>query len=131
MANQGTVLVVEDDPDLREIYGQILLEGGWTVVSAGDGMEAIDRLEALKNGQTPCAVLLDLRMPRMDGWQLTEALQRDERWLTVPIVIVAAHYRVADEARRLRAFEWLLKPVPADRLLYAVDQACRAAPAAH
>jgi CheY-like chemotaxis protein len=122
MKRRGAVLIVEDDPDLREAYGQILLDGGWSIVPAADGIEA---LRALEDGHRPCVVLLDLRMPQMDGWELSKRIHRHREWRSVPIVVLAAHYRVADEAQRLGAREWLLKPVGADRLLEVVEEACR------
>ena len=70
------VLVVEDDPSLREIYAGALRGYGHDVRTAGDGAEALDRLN---NGWEPCVVFLDLRMPGMDGWELSRRLHADER----------------------------------------------------
>jgi two-component system chemotaxis response regulator CheY len=92
------------------------------VVSAADGIQA---LEVLERGDVPCVMLLDLRMPRMDGWELAERLRQREEWSRVPLVVVAAHYRVEEEARQLGALGWLQKPVEVDRLLEVVDRVCR------
>lgn len=115
------VLLVEDDPSLREIYAEVLRDEGWIVHPAGDGLEA---LQLLANGVDPCVAILDLRMPRMDGWELADRLRETATWEDLPLVIVAAHYRVQDEARRLGTRWWLQKPVDIDRLVEVVTEAC-------
>ena len=89
------VLVVEDDAALREIYAGALRGYGHDVRTAADGAEALQRLE---NGWAPCVVFLDLRMPGMDGWELSRRLRDDERWKDLPVVVVAAHFRIVASA---------------------------------
>ena len=107
------VLVVEDDPALREIYAGALRGYGHDVRTAGDGAEALHRLE---NGWAPCVVFLDLRMPGMDGWELSRRLHADDRWRDVPVVVVAAHFRIDREAAEIGAASWLQKPFDLARL---------------
>jgi CheY-like chemotaxis protein len=107
------VLVVEDDPALREIYAGALRGYGHEVRTAGDGAEALDRLA---NGWAPCVVFLDLRMPGMDGWELSRRLRADERWRGVRVVVVAAHFRIDREAAEIGAAAWLQKPFDLARL---------------
>ena len=107
------VLVVEDDPALREIYAGALRGYGHDVRIAGDGAEALERLE---NGWEPCVVFLDLRMPGMDGWELTRRLRADPRWRDLPVVVVAAHFRIDREAVEIGAAAWLQKPFDLARL---------------
>jgi len=107
------VLVVEDDPALREIYAGALRGYGHEVRTAGDGAEALERLD---NGWSPCIVFLDLRMPGMDGWELSRRLHADERWREVPVVVVAAHFRIDREAAEIGASSWLQKPFDLARL---------------
>ena len=107
------VLVVEDDPALREIYAGALRGYGHDVRTAGDGAEALERLE---NGWEPCVVFLDLRMPGMDGWELSRRLHADDRWREVPVVVVAAHFRIDREAAEIGASSWLQKPFDLARL---------------
>lgn len=117
------MLVVEDDPSLRGLYVDLLRDDGWAVHGAADGLEA---LEALDAGLRPCVTLVDLRMPRMDGWQLARILaERDLRF-----VLIAAHYQIELEAERVGARWWLQKPVAIDRLLETVSQVCRSSEAA-
>lgn len=120
-AAAGVVLVVEDDPNLREVFSEVLESEGYRVHVAADGAQA---LAVLENGATPCVVLLDLRMPTMTGWDLAGRLRSTDRWSEVPIVVVAAHYLVADEARKIGADAWLQKPVSLDRLVAVVDRVC-------
>lgn len=118
--SQRSVLVVEDDPGLREIYADVLRDEGWAVHAAEDGLEA---LNALRGGLEPCVALIDLRMPRMDGWTFIDELRRGG-WDRVPFIVLAAHYQLQDEARRVGARWWLQKPVGIDRLLETVAEAC-------
>ena len=121
-APRGDVLIVEDDPALREVYGEVLAGEGFGIRLAANGHEALDLLNA--EPEVPCAILLDLRMPGMNGWELADRLHETARWQDVPIVVVAAHYLVADEAVRIGAASWLQKPVTLDRLVAAVNGAC-------
>jgi CheY-like chemotaxis protein len=116
------VLIVEDDADLREVYADALAAEGYGVELASDGNEALARLS--EASELPCAVLLDLRMPGMDGWELARRLRDSAQWSQLPILVVAAHYLVADEARRIGAAGWLQKPVTLDRLVTAVRGIC-------
>lgn len=116
------VLIVEDDPALREVYAEVLAAEGFRVRVAADGQEALDVLS--DGSPVPCALILDLRMPGMNGWQLADRLRHDDALSVVPIVVVAAHYLVADEARRIGAARWLQKPVNLDRLVTTVREIC-------
>src|SRR5688500_15806012 len=62
----GKVLVVEDDPQIREVIAEVLTDEGYAVQTAENGREALQRLHESR----PCVMLLDLMMPIMDGWQL-------------------------------------------------------------
>jgi CheY-like chemotaxis protein len=115
-----TVLVVEDDPGLREVYSDVFRDEGWVVHVAADGIEA---LAILDGGVQPCVAVVDLRMPKMDGWTFISELRRGQ-WRSLPFVVMAAHYQIQEEARRLGARWWLQKPVGVERLLDVVGQAC-------
>ncbi len=119
----ASVLIVEDDPDLRDVYADALAGEGYAVRVAAEGREALSLLN--QSSEPPCVLLLDLRMPGMSGWELAARLRESPRWRDVPIVVVAAHYLLAEEGRRLGAAAWLQKPVPLGVLVNAVDNACR------
>jgi len=93
----GPVLVVEDDPASRELLTRVLSEEGWEVSAVADGQEAVDTLADM----TPCAVLLDLMMPRMDGFTFLEHFRADARFENVPVIVVTAKTLTPDELEKL------------------------------
>jgi CheY-like chemotaxis protein len=80
-----SVLVVDDDAGLRSLYIDALSESGHVVSIAIDGADALDRLQ---EGAHPCVVLTDLRMPRMDGFELSRAMSQDPQLATIPTVVL-------------------------------------------
>lgn len=117
--SRAPVLIVEDDPDLRFVHSEILSQEGYPVLTAADGIEAIELVE--RNGP-PAVLLLDLRMPRMNGWDLAARLRQHPVWRRIPIIVVAAHYRISDEAAAIGARAWLHKPVNMDDLIGVVQR---------
>ena len=80
-----SVLVVDDDASVRTLYVDALQESGHQVAIAVDGDQALD---SLRGGSHPCVVLTDLRMPRMDGFELSRAVSRDPQLTSIPIVVI-------------------------------------------
>lgn len=80
-----SVLVVDDDARLRSLYLDALSESGHLVSIAIDGADALDRLH---EGAHPCVVLTDLRMPRMDGFELSRAMSQDPQLASIPTVVL-------------------------------------------
>jgi CheY-like chemotaxis protein len=80
-----SVLVVDDDAGLRSLYIDALSESGHLVSIAIDGADALDRLH---DGAHPCVVLTDLRMPRMDGFELSRAMSQDPQLASIPTVVL-------------------------------------------
>ncbi len=80
-----SVLVVDDDASLRSLYIDALSESGHLVSIAIDGADALDRLQ---EGTHPCVVLTDLRMPRMDGFELYRAMSQDPQLASIPTVVL-------------------------------------------
>ena len=113
------ILVVEDDPDLRLVHGEVLEEAGHVVRTAADGFEA---LELIERDGPPVVIVLDLRMPRMSGWDLVDRLRARAEWRDIALVVVAAHYQIGEEAAALRAQAWLHKPVGIDDLARVVGR---------
>ena len=83
-----TVLIIEDEPDVREALRDAVSFIGRTVHVAHDGQQA---LTVLKSFLRPCLILLDLVMPVMDGWRFLEALRADSALCNIPVVVVSAH----------------------------------------
>jgi CheY-like chemotaxis protein len=82
------VLVVEDHPDTREAIGELLHGEGHAHGAAGNGKEALEWLAAQR--EPPCLILLDLRMPVMDGWDFLRAVREVDKWKDIAIVVVSA-----------------------------------------
>jgi CheY-like chemotaxis protein len=120
----GTVLVIEDDASLRQTIQEVLEIEGYRVVTAADGEEALAQLDRA----APSVILLDLMMPRMNGYQFAEALASRPRYATTPIVLLTADGRAPEKASDVNATGWLNKPFSIDDLVRAVDEALRAPP---
>ena len=102
------VLLVEDDPDNTELAKQVLSFHGAEVFTAADGVQGLELLKTV----SPTLILLDLAMPRMDGWHMFEVLRVDTELASVPIIAVSAH---AMEETRGRALDtgfdgYIVKP---------------------
>jgi CheY-like chemotaxis protein/two-component sensor histidine kinase len=91
------VLVVEDDPHMREIFRRQLVDGGLEVVEAGDGVEALKRLREI----TPSVILLDLIMPNMDGFGFVAEFNCHPEWRAIPILIITAKNPTREDRERL------------------------------
>jgi two-component system response regulator MprA len=110
----ATVLIVEDDPALRELYERILTLEGHAVIVAEDGVEALRRVEE----QAVDAVVLDLMMPRLDGRSVKRGFDANEAMRNVPVILVTGH--VAPDLDP-DEFAWVLyKPISVDALIRAV-----------
>ena len=113
------VLIVEDDEGVRSAFAALLASEGYRVVEAADGLEALKLLRAAED--LPCLILLDLMMPRMNGWDFRAVQRRDERLDTIPVVVVSAD-PLAARATRMGAAAVLQKPADPDELLELVDR---------
>jgi CheY-like chemotaxis protein len=109
--------VVEDDPDLRALEAELLSSAGYRVTTAADGLEALDRAEE----ERPALVLLDMRMPRMDGWKFAAAF-RERYGDACPIVVVTAAEDARRRAEEVGASGWLAKPFDVDEVLREVER---------
>lgn len=88
-AEEKTVLVVDDEPNVRIYLAQILQDAGFTVRTAGDGVEALEMIRA----EPPDFISLDLVMPRKSGHKLLYELRKDQKLSRIPVLIVTAHAR--------------------------------------
>jgi CheY-like chemotaxis protein len=86
-APKCTVLVIDDDEGIRTALAEILELSGYRVAVAADGVEGVELLEY---GLEPSAIVLDLMMPRMDGWTFLHRLRSDPRYHGVPVVVTSA-----------------------------------------
>jgi CheY-like chemotaxis protein len=118
---KGSVLVVDDDEDIRHILSDILRAEGYASAAASDGKEA---LEFLGKHPPPSVILLDLMMPVMDGWEFSRRLRADERLSGIPVIVMSAHVSARQASSTLAAYAFLEKPLDMDRLLKLVGETC-------
>lgn len=109
------VLVVEDDPDLADVIAMSLESEGYEATIANDGKKALDAVHA----RVPALVLLDMRMPVMDGWAFAQAF-RDLYGTRTPVVVMTAAESAAARAIEIDADASLHKPFHLDALLATV-----------
>jgi CheY-like chemotaxis protein len=119
-APRPSVLVVEDDPELRTLYRTTLALAGYSVTAAEDGVEALRRIEA----DPPDIIVLDLGLPRLGGGDVHHEITSHAETVAIPIVVVTG------DAGRLQRDEFpcvLAKPVDLDELVATVDRCLRQA----
>jgi len=111
-----TVLVVDDDPDMRFMLKLLLERGGYQVNEAADGLAALHAMKV----QKPDLVLTDLRMPIMDGAELIQKLRSDEGMAGLPIILITAYAVLPDTAEL--ADETIPKPFAPERVVETVTR---------
>jgi CheY-like chemotaxis protein len=117
-----TVLVVDDDEDLRQALTDILEGEGFAVVPAENGVDALDKLRT--GHDRPCVILLDLMMPKMDGATFRKVQLQDPALAAIPVVIVSANWKSAQTAQDLGVADVLSKPFSATDLIATVSRLC-------
>ncbi|MBW1743862.1 MAG: response regulator [Deltaproteobacteria bacterium] len=127
MGTSAKILVVDDDPDMREALQMILESGGYTVVTAEDGEECLVKLKE----EHPDLLILDLLMPRMDGFEVCKALKdpRHAKHAGMPIIILSSVQEGVSQRRyeletgvQLDVDDYVEKPVEAKTLLERVGK---------
>jgi CheY-like chemotaxis protein len=117
MMRTSTILLAEDDLEIRDIVQELLEEKGYDVIPARTGRQALDFL-SMDPRSPPDVVVLDLMMPIVTGWQVLEAIQHDPVLSKVPVVIVTA----TSQDRPTGAAAFLRKPFRVEALLEAIDR---------
>lgn len=116
------ILVVDDEPAIAEVVGSVLEDEGYEVATAADGEAALELLHA---GPPPCLAIVDLMMPRMNGWQLRGAMLAEPELAEIPVVILSAHAGGGGDVAELRPAAVIEKPFQLDRILEVVARHCR------
>ncbi len=113
-----TVMVVDDDADILDMTRLVLEGGGYRVLPARSGPEALRSLEQ----DRPDLILLDINMPEMDGWQVLRVLKVDERTTSIPVAMFSIKMEVRDRLHGLQegAFDYITKPFSTEDLLQRV-----------
>ncbi len=92
------ILIIEDEADTRQLLQRMLKREGWRTAEAENGLRALERLE----GSKPDAILLDLMMPEMDGFEFLTQLRRNPAWQQIPVIVVTAKSLTSEDHRRLK-----------------------------
>jgi two-component system phosphate regulon response regulator PhoB/two-component system alkaline phosphatase synthesis response regulator PhoP len=118
MAN---ILVVDDEPEIVKLVAKILEARGHRVTTARDGEEALEEVRR----ERPDVVILDLNLPKIDGFEVCRRIKSDEATRRVPVVMLTAAYVSVDDAQRglgLGADEYVVKPFLRDVLVHNVER---------
>ncbi|QBD82126.1 response regulator [Ktedonosporobacter rubrisoli] len=122
------VLVIDDNPTIVELIKYAVnLQGSYSVVVAYDGVQGLERVHA----EQPDCVIIDVKMPRMDGYQLVRCLRGDPRTANIPMIILSAMTRDEDQMTGLLsgADEYLTKPFKPTALNEAIERVLQLTPA--
>jgi chemotaxis protein histidine kinase CheA/ActR/RegA family two-component response regulator len=114
------LLVVDDSPSVRRVVSSMLKQHNWEVQMARDGIEALEMISA----QTPAAVLLDIEMPRMDGYELISTVRAQEQYRTLPLIVLTSRAAAKHHQRAiaLGANEYVVKPYQDEELLRVIER---------
>lgn len=116
-----TILIVDDDHDIRALLLELLSCEGYGVLGAAHGGDALNVLQA---GARPDLILLDLTMPVMNGWQFREAQRSDPGFAEIPVVLISAT-GTDSAASSLEVAELVKKPIDVEQLLAVVERHCQ------
>ena len=115
-----TILVVDDDAEIRDLAELVLRGGGYVVAKAASGREAYDAVRRVR----PDLVLLDVNMPEMDGWELLRLLKADEIGRELPVVMFTVKMEFRDKVHALQdgAYDYITKPFSYEELLGRIER---------
>ena len=119
--DEPTLLVVDDEPEINRLVARLFEKRGYRVVSALDGAEALAQVAR----ERPDLIMLDLNLPKIDGWEVCRRLKSDPATRTIPIIILTAAHANVDDAQiglGLGADEYVAKPFVKAVLLHNVER---------
>ena len=108
-ASEKKILVVDDEPDIRNFLTTCIQDAGFTVDSAVDGQDALEKIEK----EIPDLMTLDMVMPRKSGIELIRTLRKNDKWSKMPVIVITAHARnefASEDIKSFNAFTSGLKP---------------------
>ena len=108
------ILVVDDDPSVREAIAEVLRDERYVVATAANGLQAMDMLRA---GLRPAVVLLDLWMPQLDGFEALQQMKKEAALADIPVIVITADHEAKREDLARDVDVVLRKPIDLNRLL--------------
>jgi CheY-like chemotaxis protein len=118
-----SVLVIDDDPDIRGAVVDLLHDHGFSTMAARDGRLALDLLDGVADSaQLPCVIVLDLMMPVMDGWTFRREQLRRAAWSAIPVIVISAMANSTNIDRGIS--EIVGKPFKGADLLASIARVC-------
>ncbi len=127
-AAEKRILVVDDEPDVRNFLATCIEDAGFFVETAGDGIEALEKVEA----NVPDLMTLDMVMPRRSGIKLMRKLRKNEKWAHIPVIVITAHAKDefgSKDVKELQAFAarqrphyTFEKPITPEKLVAAISE---------
>lgn len=124
--NAPYLLVVDDSPSVRRVVSTTLKNAGWDVLTARDGVEAIE----VVSQRVPVGILLDIEMPRMDGYELMAALRGQPMYQGIPLIVLTSRAATKHQQRALQlgADAYVVKPYQDEQLLATINELVRVTP---
>jgi two-component system, chemotaxis family, chemotaxis protein CheY len=116
------ILVVDDDPAIRELLVQVFSDEGYATATARNGKEARTYLEV--TAALPCLILLDMMMPVMNGAQFWRVLKANTAWTVIPVIILSAGIYLQHAGGALPIVAMMSKPIDIARLLILAGPYC-------
>lgn len=112
---EHTILAIDDSRTMRSMLKAALSDAGFNVELAEDGLDGLDKL----NGIQPDAIITDINMPRLDGFGVIEGVRRDERFSTIPLLVLTTESapELRMRAKSAGATGWIVKPFDRDKLV--------------
>lgn len=116
-----SVLIVDDDFDVRDLLTFVLKNSGYQVIGVSNGQEALSHL---RRSNPPAVILLDLMMPVMDAWEFRQLQQGDPALDAIPVVLLSATDEIIEHVKALQAAAFIRKPIDFGVLLETVGRYC-------
>jgi len=114
------IMTVDDSPSVRQMVAFTLQQSGYDVVEAGDGKEALEKL----NGETVDLILTDLNMPNMNGIELIRQVRQNPAYKFVPVIMLTTESQQTkkEEGKKVGATAWIVKPFKPEQLVAVVKK---------
>ena len=120
---QKTILIVEDNAEFRMLLKQIVSDAGYRALAADNGEDGV----AVAKREMPDMILLDIRLPRMDGYQVTRAVRADSSVARTPIILVSVQSNMAEIVKGLKlgADDYVIKPFDPEEIAARIESLFR------